>query len=643
MQASNPNRSSQIVFRLRAAFVVIVLLLLLAAVMAGYQMRLLDRSQTQAIEISVPALFESQRLESFLGKLLLQQGQIRTANSTAAVSELSEQISALDADMNRFIRSSSLLESANSQSRLTADLKNLNHSYTSLLPTRIRLNELDATLLADSKKITKIRQQFSALIQPRLIDNETSLYDALDSLTGKNNDPDETSAALSEKINNQNRLTEISFRFLALLDSAEQISRLTDSASSDSATLKITVNIRSLTQQVATLPQDDFRAELASLTNAAREAILGDEGIVPGLAAKASYQMEFNAAEQKQAELINLISKQIGLIVSSARSDIAASADNFENTLFKTIATFSLIGLLITAIIATVSYFVVERQINHRLSDLTGAVLDIASGDTSRSVEVSGGDEIGRMADSLEVFKNTAVKLRTSNEELEQFAYAASHDLKSPLRAIENLAQWTIEDGGSDLPADCHNNLEKILQRAKRLATLQNDLLEYSRAGHAVEEIKPIDINLLVAELSDFLDPESRFAIDVSGAYKIIHTSETPLRQVFMNLLNNAIKHHDRHQGTIKIDTQYTSSRIYVSVLDDGPGIEEQYLEQIFELFNMLQTQDEVEGSGLGLALVRKLVNRYGGVITAVSNPTRQRGTEFRFDWPIHVTNTPKQ
>jgi len=636
MPASNPNRSSQIVFRLRATFVVIVLLLLFAAVVAGFQLRLLDRSQAQAIEISVPALFESQRLESFLGKLLLQQGQIRTANSAAAVSELSQQINALNVDMNRFIRSSSLLQIANSQSKLTTQLQDLNNSYTGLLPTRVLLNELDATLLADREKISEIRQQLSDLIEPRLIDNETSLYDTLDSVASENSEPDESSSVLSEKINNQNRLTEISFRFLALLDSAEQLSRSTGNTSSDSATLKINANIRSLTQQIATLPQDKFRVALASLTNSARVSIFGEEGIVAALSAKESYAMEFNSAEQKQAELINLISEQIGFIVSSARADIAASADSFENTLIQTIATFSLIVLLITAIIVAVSYVVVERQINHRLTDLTNAVLDIANGDTSRSVEVSGQDEIGRMANSLDVFKNTAVKLRTSNDELEQFAYAASHDLKSPLRAIENLAQWTIEDGGADLPVDCLKNLEKILQRAKRLATLQTDLLEYSRAGHAVDEIKPIDINLLVAELSDFLDPESRFSITVTGANKIIHTSETPLRQVFMNLITNAIKHHDRQHGTIKIGIQYTSGRVYASVLDDGPGIEEQYLEQIFELFNMLPTQDDVEGSGLGLALVRKLVNRYGGVITAVSNPTRQRGTEFRFDWPIH-------
>jgi len=222
---------------------------------------------------------------------------------------------------------------------------------------------------------------------------------------------------------------------------------------------------------------------------------------------------------------------------------------------------------------------------------------------------------------------------------MEQFAYAASHDLKSPLRAIENLAQWTIEDGGADLPADCLKNLEKILQRAKRLSTLQNDLLEYSRAGHAADKIKAIDINLLVAELSEFLDPDSRFTIEVSGASQVIHTSETPLRQVLMNLLNNAIKHHDRGYGIVTISIHFSTSRMHVSMLDDGPGIEEQYLEQIFELFNMLQTQDDVEGSGLGLALVRKLVKRYGGTITAVSNPTLQRGTEFQFDWPIHINS----
>jgi len=148
---------------------------------------------------------------------------------------------------------------------------------------------------------------------------------------------------------------------------------------------------------------------------------------------------------------------------------------------------------------------------------LTSAVLDIAGGDIEREVGISGRDELGRMARSLDVFKSNARELKRSNHEMEQFAYAASHDMRSPLRAIEDLAQWTIEDGGETLPQVCKEHLHKLMDRANRLSVLQNDLLDYSRAGSGGHNEGDFHLAAQIAELAELVDVEHRFTIVVEG------------------------------------------------------------------------------------------------------------------------------
>jgi len=262
------------------------------------------------------------------------------------------------------------------------------------------------------------------------------------------------------------------------------------------------------------------------------------------------------------------------------------------------------------------------------------AVLDIANGDQDRDVDVSGKDEIGVMAGALEVFKDNAAELHRSNKELEQFAYAASHDLKSPLRAIESLAKWTLEDAGDDFPADAKSNLEKLLLRANRLSRLQSDLLNYSRAGQPDDNVSEVDFSRMIADLAEMLDPDHHFTVQLGRSPIGVTTQVVPLRQIILNLITNAMKHHDLDTGTIEINIDVVNNRLRISVSDDGPGIPIEYHERIFGLFEKLESHDKVEGSGLGLSLVKKMVERCRGSIAIQSAPSKQRGSTFTFDWP---------
>lgn len=224
-----------------------------------------------------------------------------------------------------------------------------------------------------------------------------------------------------------------------------------------------------------------------------------------------------------------------------------------------------------------------------------------------------------------------AQELEALNRELDEFVSAASHDLRTPLDGVRTLAGFILEDNADRLPEKSQQHLAQMQQRIDRLSRLLDDLLHYSRVG-GDDGRTTVDVAALVDDLRTLLDPPEGFEIVADGELPRLETNRTPLVQVLQNLVDNALKHHDRDRGRIAIGCREVAGVWEFSVSDDGPGIEPQYHEQIFRLFERLKPQDEVEGSGMGLALVRKLVERQGGTIRVESSGGR--GTTFRFTWP---------
>lgn len=222
--------------------------------------------------------------------------------------------------------------------------------------------------------------------------------------------------------------------------------------------------------------------------------------------------------------------------------------------------------------------------------------------------------------------------LARSNADLSEFASAVSHDLRTPLDGVRNLARFILEDNVGKLPPKSQRHLEQMTQRVDRLARLLESLLEYARASTAAGVSTLVDLRAMVDEIRQLLDPPAGFQIVVDGDLPTIETDRTPLMQVLQNLVNNAIKHHDRASGVVTISGRDLGASIELSIRDDGPGIEPQYREQIFGLFEQLKPRDRVEGSGMGLALVKKIVARRGGTIQILDNA--DRGVAFVFTWP---------
>ena len=227
--------------------------------------------------------------------------------------------------------------------------------------------------------------------------------------------------------------------------------------------------------------------------------------------------------------------------------------------------------------------------------------------------------------------------LLRSNEELEQFAYVASHDLKAPLRGIDNLVTWIEEDIEGLLNEETRTNMKLLKSRVRRLESLLDDLLAYSRAGRGELTVVRVETKEIVDELASLLSPPEGLSIIASSTLPELRTAKVPLTQIFQNLISNAIKHHDHpSHGRILVDASARPDSIEFTVTDDGPGIPPEFRDRVFGMFQTLRPRDEVEGSGMGLAIVKKLINRVGGRIW-LNEGRDGRGLTVHFTWPTQL------
>ena len=224
--------------------------------------------------------------------------------------------------------------------------------------------------------------------------------------------------------------------------------------------------------------------------------------------------------------------------------------------------------------------------------------------------------------------------LEQSNRDLDQFAYVASHDLKAPLRGIANLAQWIQEDVGDALSAESKRHMELLLGRIHRMDALIEGILAYSRAGRVREAAAPVDTGALLEEVLELVAPPANVRIEVQPGLPTVTAERVPLQQVFMNLLSNAIKFTTpfRPDPLVRLGCRVTDDAYEFFVADNGPGISLEYHDRIWSIFQMLEARDKVEGTGIGLSVVKKIVETRGGRTWIES--TSGSGATFFFSWP---------
>jgi signal transduction histidine kinase len=291
---------------------------------------------------------------------------------------------------------------------------------------------------------------------------------------------------------------------------------------------------------------------------------------------------------------------------------------------------------------------------------LTTAARDVAEkGDYSLRVEQVSHDDLGVLANTfnrmldqiqqattklsnseqklIEHRKNLErqVKMRTAdlevaNQELQDFAYIVSHDLKAPLRGINQLATWISEDYDSLLAEEGRRQLALMRERVTRMYALIDGILLYSRIGQFQEQRQEVDLQVIATDAITMLAPPEHIRISIEGTLPYVLAEKVRMQQLFQNILSNAIKFMDKPWGRIVISSKCENHICTITITDNGPGIEERYHQKIFQIFQTLNTMPQNKDStGIGLSLVKRIVELHGGTIQVQSKVGE--GTEFIF------------
>ncbi len=234
----------------------------------------------------------------------------------------------------------------------------------------------------------------------------------------------------------------------------------------------------------------------------------------------------------------------------------------------------------------------------------------------------------------------TSNLLEKRNQELDDFSHIASHDLQAPLRGIANLADWLIKDLGGQLPKENQHQLELIQSRIAQMSSLIQGLLQYAMVGR--ENIDSVNVNIsdLLTEVVDMLAPPANFQICFAPNLPVLHTQSLLLKQVLSNLIGNAIKYHSSLEetsanditGRVEIVVEDQGSLLQFTVTDDGQGIAPENHQKIFGIFQTLVGRDDTKGMGIGLAIIKKIVESRGGHVWVES--ALGEGSSFSFTWP---------
>lgn len=321
---------------------------------------------------------------------------------------------------------------------------------------------------------------------------------------------------------------------------------------------------------------------------------------------------------------------------------------------------------ILTILLGMFFAWLIGQSVSKPILEMTGTLSSLAKGKAALIPGITRKDEIGEMARAAEVFKernqetldlldhsreltemharanqrleSVVEELSRSNDELDSFAYLASHDLKAPLRAISHLATWIEEDSAEHLPDESKDHLKTLRGRVFRLEALLDGLLQFSRAAREKYNVEEVDVQELIRNVVEFCDPPSGFTVSISGDDPTVQSYRPPLQQIILNLVGNAIKHHDRSTGVVDIQVRERPGELEIVVTDDGPGIPEQFHERVFKMFQTLKPRDEKEASGIGLSIVQKIVEAVRGEIRIES--TGERGTRFALIWPLSDNQT---
>lgn len=347
--------------------------------------------------------------------------------------------------------------------------------------------------------------------------------------------------------------------------------------------------------------------------------------------------------------------RSLSHLVKKASEDYQEAISSSNAHALNVIRDYLVLGSTILLLIALVSAVLITQDLVIPIKQITDVFNQLGRGKPVEDIpEIKRNDEIGQLAQAANIFRQTSEKtkqllsqsekltqelkqreatIKKSNEELDSFAYVASHDLKSPLRAIFNLANWIEEDCHEILPEPSKKHLGLLKSRISRMENLLNDILLYSRSGRVETEIKTIKLSEIIEEAILLVHKPESFEFHLLTEMPEITARVSPLTQVFQNLFSNAVKYNDKSPGKVFLSCDNSDEQyVEITVKDNGIGIAEEFYDRVFLMFHTLHSRDQIEASGIGLSIIKKILDNEGGTIRIESKVGE--GTSFIFMWP---------
>jgi signal transduction histidine kinase len=343
------------------------------------------------------------------------------------------------------------------------------------------------------------------------------------------------------------------------------------------------------------------------------------------------YRVKFTSGEEKliQTMLLNKL-KDFTQLEYSIR-------DQRQGKLTHSVTRIKTISYALTIFSIIISIFVIYflvKKISGRIRQMTSLANNIAAGNYSTNITDLGNDELSSLGISLNNMAKELDKyislLEHSNRELDQFAHIVSHDMKSPLRGIGNVVSWIEEDHGADLNPKIADYLGLIKGRIARAENLIEGLLAYARINKEPYEKEKVVVDDLIAEIAENV-ADKNIKLEFSKM-PVLFTHRVLLFQVLSNLISNAIKHNDKENKMVDISCRELADKYKFRIRDNGSGIAVQHYKRIFDIFQTLKEKDTFESTGVGLAIVKKILDSQKQSITIESEIGK--GTIFSFTWP---------
>lgn len=318
-----------------------------------------------------------------------------------------------------------------------------------------------------------------------------------------------------------------------------------------------------------------------------------------------------------------------GMVVKQDMDEVLAEARRVRLTLL-----LALVGLQVASLALV---FPVVRTMTQPLRTLEHATVRVAAGDLGAEVPEEGAADLAMLGRAFNAMVRRLREARTEatrhQDEMESFSYVVSHDLKAPLRGVNSLSQWLEEDLADKLDPKSLEHLRLLRERVAKMNALIDGLLEYSRMGRVTQPEVLLKAEDVVSRVLEVLPPREGIEVQVAGPLPEIHADPVRIAQVFQNLIGNAIQHHPGPEGKVEVSCQEQEEVWEFSIRDDGTGIDPRYHERIFEIFQVLERRPGTESTGIGLALVKKIVQDRGGEIWVESAGVPGEGTTFHFTW----------